>query len=64
MLENRRLAVGNPTSALRPSGSSFGPSSLAPVGNHHLLQSNLTTVYNGCKTVVVVAVVSHIRLCD
>jgi len=33
-----------PSSALGPSGSSFGPSSLAPIGIHHLLLSNLTTV--------------------
>jgi len=44
MLENPRSAVVNPTSALGPSGSSFGPSSLAPVGIYHLLLSNLTTV--------------------
>ena len=44
MLENPWSAVGNPTSALSPSGSSFGPSSLTPVGIHHLLLSNLTTV--------------------
>jgi len=37
------VAVGNLTSALGPSGSIFGPSSLAPIGIHHLLQSNLTT---------------------
>jgi len=37
--------VGNPTSALGLSGSSFGPSSLAPIGIHHLLLSNLTTGY-------------------
>ena len=43
MLENPWSAVGNPTSALRPSGSSFGPSSLAPVGIHLLLLSTLTT---------------------
>ena len=30
-------AVGNPTSALGSSDSSFDPSSLAPVGIHHLL---------------------------
>jgi len=30
-------------SALGPSGSSFGPSSLAPIGIHNLLLSNLTT---------------------
>jgi len=29
--------------ALSPSGSSFGPSSLAPIGIHRLLLSNLTT---------------------
>jgi len=51
MLENPRSAVGNSTSALDPSGSSFGPSGLAPTvgvaptGIHHLLLSNLTTVY-------------------
>ena len=43
MLENPWLAVGNPTSALGPSGSSFGPPSLAPTRIHHLLRSNLTT---------------------
>ena len=44
-LNARKPQVGgrNPTSALGPSGSSFGPSSLAPVGIHHLLLSNLTT---------------------
>ena len=36
-------AVGNPTSAFGPLGSSFGPSSLSPTGIHHLLLSNLTT---------------------
>ena len=44
MLENPWSAVGNPTSAPGPSDSIFGPSSLAPVGIHHLLLSNLTTV--------------------
>ena len=44
MLENTWSAVGNTTSALGPLGSSFGPSSLAPVGIHHLFLSNLTTV--------------------
>jgi len=44
MLENPWSPVWNPTSALSPSGSSFGPSSLTPVGIHHLLLSNLTTV--------------------
>jgi len=43
MLENPWSAVGNTTSALGPLGSSFGPSSLVPVGIHHLLMSNLTT---------------------
>jgi len=43
MLENPWSAVGNPTSALSPSGSSFGPSGLAPVGINHLLLSNVTT---------------------
>ena len=43
MLENPWSAVGNPTSILGPSGSSFGPSCLAPIGIHHLLLSNLTT---------------------
>jgi len=43
MLENPWSAVGNPTSALGSSGSSFGPSYLAPIGIHHLLLSNLTT---------------------
>jgi len=37
MLDNPWSAVGNPTSAL-------GPSGLAPLGIHHLLLSNLTTV--------------------
>ena len=45
MLENPWSAVGNPTSDLGPSGSSFGPSSLAPVGIHHLLLTNLTTAH-------------------
>ena len=48
MLENPWSAVGNPTSALDSLGSSFGPSSLAPVGIHHLLLHNLTT---GCMRV-------------
>ena len=38
-----RSAVGNPTSALGSSGSSFGPSGLAPIRIHHLFLSNLTT---------------------
>jgi len=45
MLENPWSAVGNSTSALGPLGSSFGPSSVAPVGIHHLLLSNFTTVH-------------------
>ena len=40
MLENPSPAVENPTSALSRSGSSFGPSSLAPTEIHHLLLSN------------------------
>jgi len=43
MLEIPWSAVGNPTSALGPSGSSFGSSSLAPIGIHHLLLNNVTT---------------------
>ena len=43
MLENPWSAVGNPTSALDHSGSSFDPPLLAPTGIHHLLLSNLTT---------------------
>ena len=43
MLENPWSAVRNTTCALGPLGSRFGPSSLAPVGIHHLLPSNLTT---------------------
>jgi len=43
MLENSWSAVGNPTSALGPSGSSFGPSSLAPAGINNLFLINLTT---------------------
>jgi len=39
MLENHWSAVRNPTSALGPSGASFGPSSLAP------LLSNLTAAH-------------------
>jgi len=39
MLENPWSAVGNPASALDPSGSSFGPLSLAPVGIHQFLLS-------------------------
>jgi len=46
MLENPWSAVGNPTSAIGPLGSSFGPSSLAPIGIHHLLLSNLTSEWN------------------
>ena len=45
MLENPWSAVGNPTSALGSSGSSFGPSCLAPIGIHQLLLSNLTAGY-------------------
>jgi len=44
MLETPWSTVGNPACALGSLGSSFGPSSLAPVGIHHLLLSNLTTV--------------------
>jgi len=36
---------GNPTSAVSHSSWSFGPSSLAPIGIHHLLLSNLATAY-------------------
>jgi len=43
MFENPWSAVGNPTSTLSNSDSSFGPSSFALVGIHHLLLSNLTT---------------------
>ena len=43
MLENPWSAVGNTNSALDPLGSSFVPSSLVPIGTHHLLLSNLTT---------------------
>ena len=43
MLENPWSAVGNPTSALGPLGSSFSPSGVAPVGINQLLLSNLTT---------------------
>jgi len=43
MRENPWSAVGNLTSALGHSGSSCGPSSLVPIGIHHLLLSNLTT---------------------
>ena len=39
MPENPWSAVGNHISTLGPSGSSFGPLSLAPVGIHHLLLS-------------------------
>jgi len=39
MLENHWSAIGNATSALGPSGWSFGPSSLAPMGIQHLLLS-------------------------
>ena len=45
MLKNPRSAVVNPTSALGPSGSNFGPSGLAPIGIHHPLLSNLTTAH-------------------
>jgi len=37
MLENPWSAVGNPTSALDPSGWSFGPSGIELIGIHHLL---------------------------
>jgi len=43
MLENPWSAVRSTTCSLGPLGSSFGPSSLAPVGIDHLLLSNLTT---------------------
>ena len=43
MLEIPWSAVGNPTSAFGPSGSSFGSSSLAPIGIHHVLLNNVTT---------------------
>jgi len=46
MLENPRSTVGKPISALGPSDSSFVPLSLAPVGMHHLLLSDLTTALN------------------
>jgi len=42
-LECSKTHLGNTTSALGTSGSSFGPSILAPVGIQHLLLSNLTT---------------------
>jgi len=42
MLENPWSAAGEPH--LCSSGSSFGPSDLAPVVIHKLLLSNLTTV--------------------
>jgi len=42
MLENPWSAVGNPTSAVGLSGSSFGPSNLALIGMHHLLLRNIT----------------------
>ena len=48
MLANPWSAVRNPTSVLglSPSGSSIGPSSLAPIGIRHLLLSNLNAEYN------------------
>jgi len=52
MLEDPWSAVGIPPLLLGPSGSSFDPSILAPVGIHHLLLSNLTTGWNyivGCE---------------
>ena len=42
-LECSKTHLGNTTSALGTSGSSFGPSSLAAIGIQHLLLSNLTT---------------------
>jgi len=51
MLENPWSAVRSTTCALGPLGSNFGPSSLAPVGIHRLLLSNLTTVPNNVKGV-------------
>ena len=57
MLDNPWSAVGNPTSAL-------GPSGLAPLGIHHLLLSNLTTahrLYNRRQSVNTVSVVLAAR---
>jgi len=47
MLENPWSAVRSTTCGLGPLGSSLGPSSLAPVGIHRLLLSNLTTAHVG-----------------
>jgi len=47
MLDNPWSAVGTPPLFSAPSGSSFGPSGLAP-GIHHLLLSNLTTGLEAC----------------
>jgi len=64
MLENLWSAVGNPTSALGFLGSSFGPSSLVPIGIHHLSLSNLTT---GCdclhRTIVVIIIIPRCWVC-
>ena len=59
MLENPWSAVVNPTSALGPSSSSFSPSSLAPVGIHHPLLSNLTTACGQLWDVSYTSVFSH-----
>ena len=66
MLENARSAVGNPTSALGHSGSSFGPSGLAPIGINHLLLRNLTTdrvvlpLVGAFETVVLSLLFAHV----
>jgi len=57
MLENPWSAVGNRTSALSPSDSSFGPSGLASTRIHHLLLSNLTTVVKQYLDVTEVVVI-------
>jgi len=62
MFENPWSTVGNPTSALGLSGSSFGPSSLAPVEVHHLLPSNLTT--GNIKTWTGLSVEESVRMTE
>jgi len=62
MLENPWSAVGNPTSILGPSGLSFDPSCLAPIGIHHLLLSNLTTAaeYVIVSVIIIIIILSNI----
>jgi len=52
-------------SAFGPSGSSFGPSGLAPIGIHHRLLSNLTTNSSSFPVVhCVVTVCVQVHVCE